>query len=367
MIRRFRYLLAAALLPAAWAHAYIDSTPSLGKVLKDATTIVLLEVEKVSLEKRVIIYRKLSTLKGEQAGDEIKHQITDGWNPREPKTILDWARPGRLAVSFHDGKVAVTCIGSYWYECSALESPWWSMTSGRPELSIAFFGPVEKLKGAVPELLAGKEAVVTAIAHGPRNDVWQYDNVGFRKVLRGKDCPVWRIKASLEMPGNATEVGNKDSKWVVGPGLAGAEEVPGLVATLKGGSPERRALAADDLGMIGRSAKVALPQLTRALEDPDARVQISSARAIAMIEKDRDGVLPALERTLRDTSPEVRKLAAEALGDIASQAKNSVGALIEALGDPESSVRWAAADALGRIGGDADQAVAELAQGLRDP
>jgi HEAT repeat protein len=169
------------------------------------------------------------------------------------------------------------------------------------------------------------------------------------------------------MPGNATEVGNKDSKWVVGPGAAGAEEVPALVQALKSGPPERRAEAAEDLGLIGRNAKVALPQLTQALEDADPRVQISAARAVALIEKDREGVLPVLQKALKNPSVQIRKSAAEALGDIASQAKNAVPALIEVLEDPDPIVRWAAADALGRLGGDAENAVADLAQGLRDP
>jgi HEAT repeat protein len=367
MTRRLGYLLLMWAIPAGGAHAYIDSTPSLGKVLKDASNIVLLQVDKINLEKRIIIYKKLADLKGEHSASDMKHQITDGWNPREPRVILDWAQPGRLALCFHDGKIAVTCIGKYWYESSALEAPWWTMTSGRPELSLSYFGSVEKLRQAVPDLLAGKDAVITAISHGARSDVWQYDNVGFRKVLRGKDCPVWRIKASLEMPGNAAEAGSKDSKWFVGPGAAGAEEVPALAKKLRGGPSELRVEAAEDLGLIGQNARGALPQLIQALEDADSLVRISAARAVALIEKEHEGIVAVLEKALKIDNAQVRTSAAIALGDIAAQAKGAVPALIDVLEDRDPGVRWAAADALGRIGGDAEVAVAALAQGLRDP
>src|SRR5262245_52019461 len=224
-MKRLVALLLALVISIGTVQGYVDATQSLGKVITDAKHIVVLRVEKVNEEKRIIIYKKVADLKGDYPTMEVKHRVTDGFHPREPKLIMDWAEPGKLAICFHDGKVAVTCIGSYWYECSALESPWWTMTSGRPELSLAYFGPVEKLRNHVPPILAEKEVVITAIIHGERGGFWQHGNIAFQKVLRGKDCPVWRIKASLKMPDNAMEVGSKDSKWVVGPGATSAEDL----------------------------------------------------------------------------------------------------------------------------------------------
>jgi hypothetical protein len=233
MMKRYSWLLLAFVVSTTPAWGYVDATPSLGKVIKDAKIISVLRVEKVSAEKRVIIYKKIADLKGAQPTEEVKHQITDGFHPREPRTILDWAEPGKLAVCFYDGKTAVTCIGQYWYECAALEAPWWTMTSARPELSLAYYGQPRKLQDIVPAIVDEKEMVITAVAHGSRSDVWQHGNVAFKKVLRGKDCPVWRLKASLKMPENAMEVGAKDSKWIVGPGVAGAEDVAGLAHQLE--------------------------------------------------------------------------------------------------------------------------------------
>jgi HEAT repeat protein len=366
-MKLFLKTAAALLLSARWAHAYIDATPTLGQLMKDSTDIVLLEVLKVNPEKRVILYKKVADLKGTRSGDEMRHQITIGWHPRESKIIFDWAEPGKRAICFHDGKIGVTCIGDYWYQTSALESPWWTMSSGRPELSLAFFGPVDKLRRAAAEILDGKEAVITAVSHGAGSGVWQYGNVGFNKVLRGRDCPLWRVKASLEMPGNISELGNKDAKWVIGLGVAGPEDLPVLLAALKDRSGERRREAAEDLGRVGRAAKSAVPALVDATQDPDPQVRVSAARAVGLLEPDRDGMRAILENALKDNLPAVRKTAAEALGDLGAQARPSVPALALALEDAESMVRWSAAEALGRMGGEAEDAVAPLAIALRDP
>src|SRR5262249_23386904 len=127
------------------AFAYVDGSPTLGTVINDSDSIVELQVEKGSDEKRVVSYRKIADLKGEYPAGQVKHAITDGAHPREPRRILDWARPGKIAICFHNGKVAQTCIGSYWYECHAGEQPWWYLSRGRPDLSLAYSGRPEKL------------------------------------------------------------------------------------------------------------------------------------------------------------------------------------------------------------------------------
>src|SRR5262245_26839934 len=110
-------------------HAYVDWAPTLGKLMKDASNIVVVKVEKVSQEKRVIIYGKVADLKGKSGAAEIKHHIAAGLHPREPATIMDWAEPGQTAILFQNGGSVVVCIGRYWYEGVAQEAPWWSMTS----------------------------------------------------------------------------------------------------------------------------------------------------------------------------------------------------------------------------------------------
>ena len=70
-----------------------------------------------------IVREKVADLKGEDSPAQVKHLITDGFHPREPKVVIDWAEPGKTAVCFQTDKVCLICIGSYWYECGARESP----------------------------------------------------------------------------------------------------------------------------------------------------------------------------------------------------------------------------------------------------
>src|SRR5438105_3264210 len=119
-----RLLFAAAVIGglATPAWAYIDAAPTLAQLTNASTNIVVLRVEKVRREKRVIIYRKVADLKGRHPAEQIKHEITDGWHPGEARLILGWAEPGKVAVCFYSGAVAEICIGNYWYECAAQEA-----------------------------------------------------------------------------------------------------------------------------------------------------------------------------------------------------------------------------------------------------
>src|SRR5262249_12404948 len=162
-----------------------------GRLVKDSTHIYVIEVEKVSKEKRVIIYRKVADLKGKSA-PEIKHAIGEGLHVREPKQILDWAEPGKLAICFQTRKSAQICLGQYWYECVAQpEAPWFSMTRGLPERSLAYFGSAVRLRGHVAAMLAGKEVVITAVTHGTPG-FRGYEPVAYKDLIRGTDYPVWR-------------------------------------------------------------------------------------------------------------------------------------------------------------------------------
>src|SRR5215469_10764543 len=108
-----RYLssLLIVLGTAAPSWAYIAAMPTLGKVTKDASHIVVLEVDKVSRDKQVVIFKKVADLKGKDSPDVAKHRLTDGPHPRQARTILDWAEPGKIAISFQSEKASVTCIG----------------------------------------------------------------------------------------------------------------------------------------------------------------------------------------------------------------------------------------------------------------
>jgi hypothetical protein len=210
---------------AAPAWAYIDASPTLGRVVKDSPNIVVVRVEKVSKDKKIIIYRKVVDLKGKHPTDQIKHRITEGWHPGESKLILDWAEPGQIAICFHNGKSAVTCIGNYWYGASAAEPPWWTMSCGEARLAYAYVGSAQKLREHLKAMLDGKEVVITVVQfnNADRKTVYkQRDIADLKNVFRGRDCPICRIKASLKMSDSPAEL------KPVGPGAGGPEDVPPL-------------------------------------------------------------------------------------------------------------------------------------------
>ena len=178
MKRWFACLLLLA-MPAGAAHAYVDVSPTLGFLIKDSQTITVLEIDKLSVEKKVIIFKKVFDLKGNSSDSPVRHHIAGGFHPREPHIVLDWAEVGNRAVCFTTNNVSLVSIGTYWYQCSARADGWWSMTTGRPELALAYYGTALKLRRAIAEILEGKEVVITAVNHGTRSGVFQYQNVAF--------------------------------------------------------------------------------------------------------------------------------------------------------------------------------------------
>src|SRR5262249_3647350 len=144
------------------SRAYIDSTPTLGKLIADSNNVVVLRVDKVSRDKQAVVYTKVADLKGKDWPEVVKHKLTDGLHPRHARAVPDWAEPGAVAVCFRRGNVCQTCIGGFWYEtAAAAEEPWWTMTGGRPEFSYAYSGSTTKLRDHVTAIFGGKEVVVT--------------------------------------------------------------------------------------------------------------------------------------------------------------------------------------------------------------
>jgi HEAT repeat protein len=376
-MRRWLSLLLVFLGAPAPAWAYIAALPTLGKVIADADHVAVLRVDKVSRDKQVVVFTKVADLKGKDSPEEVKHRLTDGSHPRQARTILDWAEPGEIAVCFHNEKVSLTCIGGFWYECAAGEAPWWTMTAGRPELSYAYSGPAARLRGHVTDIVAGREVVVTAlkfrlIKPGPGTDhQWeQWDSVeavGTRRLMRGKDWPIWRLKASLKTPNLLHELMRIPS-LLVGDGPAGPDEAPALAKALGNEDARVRIEAAEDLGLIGPPAADAVPALLKLSEnDPDPLARVAAAKAVAGIDPKDETAVPALVEALKDKAGKVRQRAAESLGDLGPRGKSAVPDLVKAAGDSEPAVSWAAIDALGQIGPDAEEAVPSLAEALKDP
>jgi HEAT repeat protein len=365
--------------------AFVDFSPTLGKVISQSDHIVVLEVDTVSREKQVIIFKRIAELKGEGSPEVVKHRITDGFHVRQSRTILDWAEPGEIAVCLQSGRQSLTYIGGYWYHSAALEAPWWTMTTGRRDMAYAYFGPVARLRDHVAAIVAGREVVVTALKFDviglpPDSGKWIHrkierwavlEAVSSGRLMRGKEWPVWRIKASLKMPdytyGLVGDSLVKDAKHIVGDGPGSPEDVPALTRALEQEDPLVRRDAAEDLGLIGPPAADALPVLQKLAEqDADPLSRIAAARAVVSIDPKNETALPLLVKALQDKTAKVRKKSAEALGDLGPGAKSAAGALVKAVKDSDPAVSWAAVDALGQIGPDAEEAVPALIEALKE-
>ena len=76
-------VLLAMLAVSAWPAApYIEAPYPLGRVMAEATNILVVQVDKVDKTKNLIIFKKVQDLKGKHPTDVIRHQIAAGFNAR---------------------------------------------------------------------------------------------------------------------------------------------------------------------------------------------------------------------------------------------------------------------------------------------
>ena len=212
------------------AHGFIDvPVQSLAQLSKESEAIAILRVEKVSREKKGIVYGKVRDLKGtfplqrKYFGDTFTHIIRDPATPLmfaphhhmdqgrlelQNEAILAWVSEGKTAVIFQHGSGAqAICIGHWWYTARPTESggdrdpstmamapPWapplnkpWVYGGGsEPRFGRFFCGDVDELVAAVTDLLAGKKDVTA-----PRM-------VGTAKLVSDRTGPVLRFRADRE-------------------------------------------------------------------------------------------------------------------------------------------------------------------------
>jgi HEAT repeat protein len=126
------------------------------------------------------------------------------------------------------------------------------------------------------------------------------------------------------------------------------------------GAGSVRAEAALMLGEFGTNAASAVPQLVRALQDPDRAVVACAATALGRIGP------PAVDRLVplvKSTNTPVRHMAVYALGQAGPAAATAVPALLERLNDPDPDVRAAAGAALVQVGETATLAIMDALAG----
>src|SRR5262249_62078086 len=105
------------------------------------------------------------------------------------------------------------------------------------------------------------------------------------------------------------------------------------------------------LGQVGAEAKVAVPALTKALEDREKKVRLHAAGALGRIGPAAKQSVPDLIDMLGDQEWTIRGTAALSLG--ATGDRQAAPALTKALKDENAHVRIYAASSLWRIEADA--------------
>jgi len=119
-------------------------------------------------------------------------------------------------------------------------------------------------------------------------------------------------------------------------GVIGQPAVPALVERLKDPDNDIRIAAADALSRIGGDARVALPELDKALKDPEPRVREHVAYNLAVAVNPNDqSVLPTLINALQDQDPEVRRQVALALARFGPAGKSALSGLNTAFAKEE--------------------------------
>lgn len=176
-----------------------------------------------------------------------------------------------------------------------------------------------------------------------------------------------------------------------------AADVPAVTSALASAeSTGVRAECAAALGALGPAARVAMPSLFVALEDPSEAVRAEAARALTAIGPGAEDV-PQLVAALGSSDAYVVAFAAWSLGNLGSAAEAAVpdlartlsrddtnavvagalarigpaagaavGVLVDGLHSADADRRWRAARTLGRIGPPAASAVPSLTAALSD-
>jgi len=186
---RCLYLLAALalLLAPRGASAYVEAPMSLGSVLAQSTNVCLMTVTKVDKTQNLIIYQKVSDIKGKHNQDTIKHNIgRGGLREGEWQEIMKWAEVGKQAVFFHNGGASETFIGVTWYQAYP-QGEWWGMSHGEPFMLRSYAGKVDKLPGIIADMVANKEVIVPCMVDGDK------------EAIHKKIAKIQRVKASLKI------------------------------------------------------------------------------------------------------------------------------------------------------------------------
>ena len=346
------------------AHGYVDLAPTLAKVISDSKKIVVVEVVEFNRQTRVLVLKEIRSLKGESSAELIRHELSTSAGAAIPRQIVQWAAPGARGVLFASRNTALVCVGQGWYQVRRADSEPWKLGKDRPDLPLAYYGAVSRLTDSIALMLAGKEAVITAVAHGADNEGASFDLALNRCNLPGL-VRVQRIRANMQMPGMVMAA-SANPAYLIGEGPVDEGDLSARIESLRSPDAMVRMEAADDLRCLGRKAGSASAPLAELLGDPSPRVRLSAAAAILQINPKEVRALEVLARGLQSTDLAQRRDAVKYIGSAGPAAAPLVDKLAKLLTDPDESMRIVALQSISTLGPAAAQAAAAVAPLLDD-
>jgi HEAT repeat protein len=168
------------------------------------------------------------------------------------------------------------------------------------------------------------------------------------RMLRAKDSPLKLKVLDLAQRQHIIKIEyTKDYVWNFGGrygfevlGTNAQSAAPALIEIMNQNiSQESRCCAIYSLGLIGSSAKEAVPSLMRWATNTDSQVRQNAVWALGKIRSEPDRVLPVLIGTLHAPDSAVQICGVMALEEFGPDAKRAVPALVELLNDPSLDLR----------------------------
>jgi HEAT repeat protein len=358
-------LLLICLGLATRSYAYIDLAPTLAKIITDSKSIAVVEVVEFDRAKHVVVLKEVRALKGELATDPIRHDVTSDEDAVIPRHILQWAGPGARGVLFVSRNTALVCIGQGWYQTRSAGNGPWKLGKDRPDLPLAYYGSLSRLAEGIERMLAGKDAILTAVAHGAEDEAASFD-LALNRTSVPELVRIQRIRADMKMPPMVMAASSSPA-YFIGVGAVDEAELPALLEKLKSSDPMVRADAADDLRRLGPKAKNAEGPLAERLSDSTPRVRFAVVAALLRINpKDTRGIEP-LSKGLESTDSAERRDAARATGLAGPAAAGLTPKLAALLKDSDEPTRIAALQAISMLGPAASKAAEAVASLLDNP
>ncbi|MGC4033776.1 MAG: HEAT repeat domain-containing protein [Tepidisphaeraceae bacterium] len=354
---RAAVVAAVCCLSAGRAMAYVDLAPTLGRVVGDAKSIAVVEVQSFDSATQTVTLKPIKTLKGDTLTDVMTNRVAPPDGIAAP-AIRRWAGTGSRGIWFSTKTTALVCIGTSWYQQKKAGDSW-KLGVERPDLALAYCGTVPQLSDGIEAMLAGKSAVLTAVVYGATDVDTSFDLALGRNTLPGL-ARVQRINGNLNMASMVMAAAS--SGYVLGPGATNPSDLPKLRQSLKSPDAAVRAAAAESIGHLNGDAADAAADLKSLLADAAPAVRTAAASALLRVADSDAGAIDVLKKALADTQAGVKRDALNAVAQAGKPAVSLSSAVVKLMVDADESVRSAAIATFATLAPDA--ATSEAAEAV---